>query len=65
MTAVELVVTLEELGRVADPTPFLATTSQYVPLADTVRADRHGDDGMIDPVGNWYQTGPGLVSNSS
>lgn len=32
MTAVELVITLEELGRVADPTPFLATTSQYVPL---------------------------------
>ena len=29
---VELVITLEELGRVADPTPFLATTSQYVPL---------------------------------
>ena len=32
MTAVELVITLEELGRVADPTPFLATTSQYVPV---------------------------------
>ena len=32
MSAVELVVTLEELGRVADPTPFLATTSQYVPV---------------------------------
>ena len=31
-TAVELVIALEELGRVADPTPFLATTSQYVPL---------------------------------
>lgn len=32
MSAVELVITLEELGRVAGPTPFLATTSQYVPL---------------------------------
>jgi alkylation response protein AidB-like acyl-CoA dehydrogenase len=32
MTAVELVIVLEELGRVSDPTPFLATTSQYVPL---------------------------------
>src|SRR6187431_818347 len=31
-TAVELVISLEELGRVADPTPFLATSSQYVPL---------------------------------
>ncbi len=36
MTAVELVITLEELGRVADPTPFLATTSQYVPLVRAV-----------------------------
>ena len=32
MSAVELVITLEELGRAADPTPFLATTSQYVPI---------------------------------
>jgi alkylation response protein AidB-like acyl-CoA dehydrogenase len=31
-SAVELVIALEELGRGADPTPFLATTSQYVPL---------------------------------
>jgi alkylation response protein AidB-like acyl-CoA dehydrogenase len=30
--AVELVVMLEELGYVADPTPMLATASQYVPL---------------------------------
>ena len=32
LTAVELVITLEELGWAADPTPFLATTSQYLPL---------------------------------
>lgn len=32
LTAVELVIALEELGGAADPTPFLATTSQYVPL---------------------------------
>jgi alkylation response protein AidB-like acyl-CoA dehydrogenase len=37
--AVELVLVLEELGRVADPTPLLATSSQYLPL---VRAC--GDD---------------------
>jgi alkylation response protein AidB-like acyl-CoA dehydrogenase len=30
--AVELALTLEELGWAADPTAFLATTSQYVPL---------------------------------
>jgi alkylation response protein AidB-like acyl-CoA dehydrogenase len=29
---VELVIAIEELGRGGDPTPFLATTSQYVPL---------------------------------
>jgi alkylation response protein AidB-like acyl-CoA dehydrogenase len=30
--AVELAVTLEELGYVADPSPFLATVSQYLPM---------------------------------
>ena len=40
MTAIELVITLEELGRVADPTAFLATTSQYVPI---VRACADGE----------------------
>ena len=38
LTAVELIVTLDELGRVADPTPFLATTSQYVPVVREVAA---------------------------
>src|ERR1700739_4373952 len=31
--AVELAIVLEELGRATDPTPFLATMSQYAPLA--------------------------------
>jgi alkylation response protein AidB-like acyl-CoA dehydrogenase len=31
--AVELAIVLEELGRVTDPTPFLATMSQFAPLA--------------------------------
>jgi alkylation response protein AidB-like acyl-CoA dehydrogenase len=36
LTAVELAITLEELGRVADPSPFLVTTSQYVALVREV-----------------------------
>ena len=32
LTEVELVITLEELGWVADPTPFLGTVGLYVPL---------------------------------
>jgi alkylation response protein AidB-like acyl-CoA dehydrogenase len=31
--AVELAILLEELGRATDPTPFLATMTQYAPLA--------------------------------
>jgi alkylation response protein AidB-like acyl-CoA dehydrogenase len=31
--AVELVITLEELGRATDPTPYLATLTQFAPLA--------------------------------
>ena len=36
-TAVELAIVLEELGRATDPTPFLATMTQFAPLA----GDRH------------------------
>ncbi|WP_167099581.1 acyl-CoA dehydrogenase family protein [Mycobacterium sp. DL592] len=32
-TAVELAIVLEELGRATDPTPFLATVTQFAPLA--------------------------------
>lgn len=45
MTAVELVIVLEELGRVADPTPFLATTSQYVPLVRESASAGDSDQG--------------------
>ena len=44
MSATELAIALDELGRVADPTPLLATTSQYVPvLAECGGAGRAGD----------------------
>ena len=48
-SAVELVIALEELGRGADPTPFLATTSQFVPLvrgADPDAAPRAAARGL-------------------
>jgi alkylation response protein AidB-like acyl-CoA dehydrogenase len=42
--AVELVIVLEELGRVVDPTPFLATASQYVPVVRACGdADQRGE----------------------
>ncbi|MBO0678049.1 acyl-CoA dehydrogenase family protein [Mycolicibacterium sp. S2-37] len=41
--AVELAIVLEELGRATDPTPFLATLTQYAPLAgDRYDAQRAG-----------------------
>jgi len=58
MSAVELVITLEELGRVADPTPFLATTSQYVPL---VRATA-GDEARAQLLGAACACGTGAVA---
>ena len=39
-SAVELAIVLEELGRATDPTPFLATMSQFAPLAAD-RFDAH------------------------
>ncbi|WP_024440888.1 MULTISPECIES: acyl-CoA dehydrogenase family protein [unclassified Mycobacterium] len=39
--AVELAIVLEELGRATDPTPFLATMTQFAPLV----GERHNPDG--------------------
>jgi alkylation response protein AidB-like acyl-CoA dehydrogenase len=61
-TTVELAIVLEELGRATDPTPFLATMSQFAPLAGDrfdsrasgtavyggVTAHRDGDGWVLD-----------------
>ena len=39
-SAVELAIVLEELGRGADPTTFLATSSQYAPMLRETFGDR-------------------------
>jgi alkylation response protein AidB-like acyl-CoA dehydrogenase len=42
-SAVELAIVVEELGRATDPTPFLATMTQYAPLAmDTFEPHESG-----------------------
>jgi len=41
-SAVELAIVIEELGRATDPTPFLATTTQFAPLAGVTGPDRAG-----------------------
>jgi alkylation response protein AidB-like acyl-CoA dehydrogenase len=58
MSAVELVIVLEELGRVADPTPFLATTSQYVPLV----REAGGADTRRELLGNVCAGGTGAAA---
>jgi len=61
-SAVELAIVLEELGRATDPTPFLATMTQFAPLAGGrfdphesgtavyhgVSAHRHGEGWVLD-----------------
>lgn len=61
-SAVELAIVVEELGRATDPTPFLATMTQFAPLAldrldphesgtavfGGVTAHRDGDGWMLD-----------------
>jgi alkylation response protein AidB-like acyl-CoA dehydrogenase len=60
--AVELAIVLEELGRATDPTPFLATMSQFAPLVgdrfdpqasgtaihNGITAHRDGDEWVLD-----------------
>jgi alkylation response protein AidB-like acyl-CoA dehydrogenase len=61
MSAVELVITLEELGRVADPTPFLATTSQYLPVV----RECAGGDRRRELLGAVCAGGTGAVAFAS
>ena len=58
--AVELAIVLEELGRATDPTPFLATLSQFAPLVgdrfDPMAAVFSGVSAIRD-VDGWVLTG--------
>jgi hypothetical protein len=50
-TGVELAIVLEELGYVADPTPFLATATWFAPLAG--RLPRGAGTGVCDGAGRF------------
>lgn len=48
--AVELAIVLEELGRAADPTPYLATMTQFVPLAPGVAGPDQSGTAVLEGV---------------
>ncbi|WP_193047042.1 acyl-CoA dehydrogenase family protein [Mycolicibacterium baixiangningiae] len=48
--AVELAIVLEEMGRVTDPTPFLATMTQYAPLAGDRFDPQHAGAAIYDGI---------------
>jgi alkylation response protein AidB-like acyl-CoA dehydrogenase len=61
--AVELAIVLEELGRATDPTPYLATLTQFAPLVGD-RFDPHGSGAAVyggvsavRDVEGWILTG--------
>lgn len=69
--AVELGLVVEQLGYVADPTPFLATTTQYLPVVEAstdteqrnrllgaVAAGGRGTLALADPRGRWDPANP-------
>ncbi len=49
-TAVELAIVLEELGRATDPTPFLATMTQFAPLVGDRFDPRQAGTAVYDGV---------------
>src|SRR6202045_4092283 len=59
-TAVELAILLEELGRATDPTPFLATMSQFAPLAAD-RFDPHVAGTAVHSGVSAYRDADGWV----
>jgi alkylation response protein AidB-like acyl-CoA dehydrogenase len=48
--AVELAIVLEELGRAVDPTPYLATMTQFAPLAPGAATPAQSGAAVLDPV---------------
>ena len=48
--AVELAIVLEELGRATDPTPFLATVTQFAPLAGVRYDPQQAGAALLDGV---------------
>src|SRR3984957_8213827 len=59
-SAVELAIVLEELGRATDPTPFLATMSQFAPLAAD-RFDPHESGTAVYSGVTAHRDGDGWV----
>ncbi|KAA9151066.1 acyl-CoA dehydrogenase [Amycolatopsis acidicola] len=61
--AVELAIVLDQLGFAADPTPFLATTTQFAPLAPGIADSAHAGTAVYDGVtarredGGWVLDG--------
>jgi alkylation response protein AidB-like acyl-CoA dehydrogenase len=59
-SAVELAIVLEELGRATDPTPFLATMTQFAPLASG-RFDPHESGTAVYDGVSAHRDGEGWV----
>lgn len=56
--AVELAIVLEELGRATDPTPLLATLSQFAPLAGDRHDPAKAGSAIYEGISaNWSQQG--------
>src|ERR1700742_1302329 len=63
-SAVELAIVLEELGRATDPTPFLATMSQFAPLA-AGRFDPHESGTAVYSGVTAHRDAEGWVLNGT
>jgi len=77
-TAVELAIVLEQLGYVGDPTPFLATTTQFAPvvaaasnaeqrrrfLSPVAAGDSTGTLALSGPDGSWDVSRPPVVARA-
>lgn len=77
-TAVELAIVLEQLGYVGDPTPFLATTTQFAPvvaaagsaeqrlrfLGPVAAGESVGTLALSGPAGSWDVSAPPVHARS-
>jgi alkylation response protein AidB-like acyl-CoA dehydrogenase len=77
-TAVELAIVVEQLGYVGDPTPFLATTTQFAPLVAACGSDEQrsrflgavaagsaGTLALAGPSGTWDAASPAVSAEAA
>ncbi len=63
--AIELAIVLEELGRATDPTPYLATMTQFAPLAERFMESSEAGAAVYGGMSAWRDAGGWVLEGTT